>query len=244
MASSVSSIPRFLLPQSGAIWRRLRVPGTGRAGLVSVRFASTSGDSSKPIVLEKPERFNPPSHGSRLPKRTTPRHYGGDLSATEAQAQRTKEYPGLMSPKGSWSHWVWHSYWLHSMIAMGTLTGLAIFTFTESFRQNSPYADMAPSASDFLSHPIASFRQMMHVLRLTEIRKAEEVQEKRARQADDVTKRTMYRKAHGLPIEQGLSWTKSSAATKAPETVPAVADETAVSVEAAAGTRKKWLGIF
>ncbi len=116
--ASATSIPRFLLPQTGAIWRRLPGGRPGPTGRVLLRFASTTTGSDKPIVLEKPERFNPPSHGSRLPKRTTPRHYGGDLNAAELNTQKTQEYPGLMSPKGTLTHWLWHSYWLHTAIAM------------------------------------------------------------------------------------------------------------------------------
>ncbi len=56
--STPTSIPRFLLPQTGAIWRRLQVASSGRPSRVSIRFSST-GAKDKPIVLEKPERFNP-----------------------------------------------------------------------------------------------------------------------------------------------------------------------------------------
>ncbi len=104
---------------------------------------------------------------------------------------------------------------------------------------------MMPSGSDFLSHPINSFRQLTHVLRLTEMRKAEEIQEKRSRKADDVAKRTMYRKAHGLPVEQGLPWAKSEVAapvqSQAHEEVDAAGS---VEVPAEGSGKKKWLGIF
>lgn len=115
---STTSIPRFLLPQTAQIWRRLRVPNADATGRILVRYASAGKRGSKPIVLEKPEKFNPPSHGSRLPKKTTPRHYGGDLSASEVQAQKRKEYPGLMAPDGTWSHWFWHSRSFHLIITM------------------------------------------------------------------------------------------------------------------------------
>lgn len=117
MASATTSIPRFLLPQTAHIWRRLRVPNADATGRILVRYAS-AGKGSKPIILEKPEKFNPPSHGARLPKKTTPRHYGGDLSAGEVQAQKKKDYPGLAPPDGSWSHWFLHSRSLHLILTM------------------------------------------------------------------------------------------------------------------------------
>jgi hypothetical protein len=74
-------------------------------------------DPSKPIVLEKPERFNPPSHGARLP-RSTPRHYGGPLTADEVVAQTRKSYPGLPPPPNTWSHWFINSRGVHTFITL------------------------------------------------------------------------------------------------------------------------------
>lgn len=112
------SIPRFLLPQTGLIWRRTANLGglKGPEILLVRRYASTT--RAKPIVLEKPEKFNPPSHGARLPKKTTPRHYGGPLTDEEANIQKRKEYPGLMAPKDTWAHWFWHSQGLHLFISI------------------------------------------------------------------------------------------------------------------------------
>ena len=119
MAAATSPIPRFLLPQTARLWRHFRVPNIGSTNLIRVRYKSTTaGKSSKPPVLEKPTRFNPPSHGSRLPRRTTPRHYGGELSSEEVHAQKKREYPGVMAPDGTWSHWFWHSRSLHMFVTM------------------------------------------------------------------------------------------------------------------------------
>ncbi len=130
MASATSSIPRFLLPQSGLIWRRavsVPAPAPSRASAASnprrifLRLASSSSGkqpASGPRVLAKPERFNPPSHGSRLPKKTPPRHYGGDLSAAEATAQAAREYPGMPPPKHTAAHWFLHNRWIHVVITV------------------------------------------------------------------------------------------------------------------------------
>jgi hypothetical protein len=77
-------------------------------------------DPSKPIALEKPERFNPPSHGARLP-RSTPRHYGGPLTTEEVKAQASKSYPGLPPPPNTWSHWFINSRGLHTFITLVSL---------------------------------------------------------------------------------------------------------------------------
>lgn len=141
MASHVP-IPRFLLPQTGSVWPRANLGNRaaqhhhqhGRRVAAGARLASSSaakGDSSragskakpKSMVLEKPERFNPPSHGARLPKkgaRPAPQsqHYGGALLGEELAAQRTREYPGMPPPRGTWSHWFWNSRALHLTITM------------------------------------------------------------------------------------------------------------------------------
>lgn len=249
MASATASIPRFLLPQTAPIWRRLRVPGSASpSGRVLVRYAS-AGKGSKPIVLEKPERFNPPSHGARLARKTTPRHYGGELSAEETQAQKVKDYPGLMAPDGTWSHWFWHSRSFHLLITMSTLTGLAMFTFVQNFKHNSPFADMIPPWSDFLYHPITSGRVIVEVIRLNEAHNAANVQEKRKKRVDDVVKRSQYRKAHGLEDGDRLGgWTaKTDAEMLGPALPSSVGEEQAASAQGtpeAHEPRKKWLGIF
>lgn len=129
MATS-HTIPRFLLPQSGLIWRRLNLGNRLRdCEVLTIRYASSSPAASnpspgtkgaKPIVLEKPERFNPPSHGARLPRKNRPQqaHYGGALSGEDVAAQRKKDYPGLPPPPDSWAHWFWGSRAMHMCITM------------------------------------------------------------------------------------------------------------------------------
>lgn len=94
MASIRLSAPRasFAL-HSKQLQQRLLVPG--------LRYASTS-TPPKPRLLEKPERFNPPSHPSRI--RSKPKYYGPDLSEHERRAQKTRRYPHMMPPEGSFMH--------------------------------------------------------------------------------------------------------------------------------------------
>jgi hypothetical protein len=90
---------------------------------MSARLASTSTKPPRGTVLEKPAKFNPPSHGRRLPNKSRqPQHYGGDLSAIEAAAQKVRDYPGMMSPKGTWSHWFWHSRGFHVSLTVVSWT--------------------------------------------------------------------------------------------------------------------------
>ncbi|KAH6621051.1 hypothetical protein B0J18DRAFT_215752 [Chaetomium sp. MPI-SDFR-AT-0129] len=243
MASTTTSIPRFLLPQSGLIWRRaVRVPLPTRArtstssssptpNRIFLRLASSSSDGSssnndKPNTLAKPERFNPPSHGSRLPRGTPPRHYGGDLNYQEVKAQASRDYPGLPPPRNSIAHWFLNNRWIHVVITVGTLTGLSIYTFAINFQRSSPFAHMLPAATDYIWHPISSIQMLAEVTRLHEGHKAERIYEKRQRSVDDVGKRAAYRRAHGLPEEMGLF------------------NQPMAKIQGGKETRRKWLGIF
>lgn len=112
-----TSIPRFLLPQRGLIWRP-RLPAPSRTQ--GVRHASKKTapkKNAKPLVLEKPAKFNPPSHGSRLP-RAAPRYSGPQLSAEEQAAQKTKKYPTMMPPEGTFMHWFLTNRSIHMYIAL------------------------------------------------------------------------------------------------------------------------------
>lgn len=147
----------------------------------------------------------------------------------------------------------------------GTLTGLALFTFVQNFKQSSPFADMVPSLSDFLYHPISSGRIVVEIIRLSEAHNTAIVQEKRKRRVDDVEKRNEYRKAHGLDTNTSFFGTwgakKDEEEEKKKEEVAAeeaVAEATEVHgtpnpvvpsgehADAMGGVspRKKFLGIF
>ncbi|KAI1093430.1 hypothetical protein F5B19DRAFT_134554 [Rostrohypoxylon terebratum] len=323
MASQTSYIPRYLLPQYGALWRTtarsntLTRPLNAELGQVLVRYASNiaapkgtppkgvssnspaakaakrsaptkpppkftpakptpaqpvtpktptsrpapipptpvakpasapkSTDPSKPLVLEKPERFNPPSHGSRLP-RSTPRHYGGELSETEFKAQTARQYPGLPPPQNTWAHWFLTHRGIHLFITLGTLTSLAIYTFIANFNAKSPFADLIPPASEFPKHPFQYIRVLIDVMRMHEEHESAVTAEKRRMRVDDVAKRAEYRKAHGLEVTQGFFGNSSSGDEKPapePETVPVVESEAAPTAEPTPdGKRKKWFGVF
>ena len=79
---------------------------------------ASSTSSSKPRTLEKPAKFNPPSHPARL-NRSPPRQYPGPpLSAPELEAQKTKQYPHMMPPEGSFMRWFLTNRSIHVWITL------------------------------------------------------------------------------------------------------------------------------
>ncbi|KAI6780361.1 uncharacterized protein J7T54_005463 [Emericellopsis cladophorae] len=213
--ASRAVIPRFLLPLQGPLWRGLRIP---LSQSLIIRFATTDAkgkDKDKQIVLEKPLKFNPPSHGSRLKKNTLPKYYGAQLTDAELAAQRVKSYPGMMAPEGTWAHWFWHSKTLHLCITMvslaaliyhidesdhiqGTLLSMCIFTFFMDYVMNSPFKDLLPPISDLFKHPINFFYGWWDVIVMHERDKSIKARESRDQHQADVHKRRYFMKMHGI----------------------------------------------
>jgi hypothetical protein len=80
-----------------------------------IRHASST-PPPKPRLLEKPERFNPPSHPSRL--RSKHRSYGAPLAEHERRAQKTRSYPHMMPAEGTFTHWFLTNRRIHLWISM------------------------------------------------------------------------------------------------------------------------------
>jgi hypothetical protein len=97
-----------------------------RVHLLPSRHISSSSPSSasatitppKPPVLEKPEKFRPPSHPSRLNARRIPRHYAPPLPEAEIQAQSTRQYPHTFPNAGSRMHWFLTNRYVHLWISL------------------------------------------------------------------------------------------------------------------------------
>ena len=77
-----------------------------------------SNTPSKPKVLEKPSKFNPPSHPSRLVKQPTYRHYGPDLTEERKLELDMTEFPHMLPPAGTWKHWFLTSRLFHTWFAL------------------------------------------------------------------------------------------------------------------------------
>lgn len=82
---------------------------------VGLRHAS-SAPPPKPRLLEKPDRFNPPSHPSRL--RSKHRSYGAPLPEHERRAQKTRSYPHMMPAEGTFTHWFLTNKSIHLWISI------------------------------------------------------------------------------------------------------------------------------
>ncbi|KAG6236391.1 hypothetical protein E4U25_003814 [Claviceps purpurea] len=247
-------IPRFLLPLQGPLWRGVRIPLSQN---VLVRFASSSSSSSdkakNPLVLEKPTKFNPPSHGSRLKRNSVPRHYGPELTASEVTVQEQKDYPGLMAPKGTWAHWLWHNTMIHMWIMMGTLFILAVYTFFMNYVYNSPFKDLIPPISDLWTQPLSFIAAWTNVISLDEEEKSRKAYESKMKKLDDLAKRRYYMKVHGIetknPVMMAFGSKKKEesieeleAAALGREYVP---PEGGAKEDADAGQKKKkWFGIW
>ncbi|TVY29729.1 hypothetical protein LHYA1_G000953 [Lachnellula hyalina] len=205
-----TSIPRFLLPKRGLIWSK------SSATFQIIRHASKAAKGKpakkapQPILLEKPAKFNPPSHPAR--KWTAPRQYPGrNLSKEEEATMKTKQYPKMMPPPGTFMHWFLHNKSIHLYITLGTLSTLAFTVWFTNFQRNSPFAHMLPAGSQFFLHPIAYTRTFFEVLKLTSDYNTQETIERRRARVEDVAKRDAYRKAHGMDKQQGFGgWTAKS----------------------------------
>ena len=115
-----TTIPKFLLPRGIISYLNgqclpCRVATASVRSFPQHRYASAS--AAKPRVLEKPTRFNPPSHGRRLKERM-PRNYGPSLTKEQKVEQDTKQYPSMMPPKGTFMHWFLTNRSIHVWITM------------------------------------------------------------------------------------------------------------------------------
>ncbi|KAL6717445.1 hypothetical protein ACLMJK_005360 [Lecanora helva] len=184
-----------------------QIPSTRCTTLARGRHASTN--TAKPIRLEKPTKFVPPSHGRRL-KEHLPRHYGPELTRTQKTEQAVKKYPNMMPPKGTFMYWLLTSRDIHTWITMGTLVLLASFTAYEQWKRDTPFKESVPAANQFLWHPLASCSQLFELWRMDVARTSAITADMRRRDIEDVQKRTTYRRRHGLESEdsQGIGgWT-------------------------------------
>ena len=93
--------------------------------LLHSRNASTtshsSSSNSKPIVLEQPDQFRPPSHPQRLVKsrgRTTHGAYNQTSTNEERDTQRHKRYPHTFPNEGTLMHKFLTSRKYHVFITM------------------------------------------------------------------------------------------------------------------------------
>ncbi|KAH9843400.1 hypothetical protein Tdes44962_MAKER07407 [Teratosphaeria destructans] len=227
--------------------------------LVSIRQASTT--PPKPRVLAKPERFNPPSHPSRIRSRQ-PKYYGPTLSEEQKRAQRTKRYPHMMPPEGTLMHSFLTNRSIHLYFSLSVLVSLAFFIWLQDFLHNTPYRDLLPPNNMIFAHPFTFFSRWWEVYTMHVQYISAQTAEKRKQKLDDAEKRKEYRKAHGIETKgEGMleKFVGGNAENAAPrergageEASPLAAVEEAALPEGAyvdfegkvQTERKKWFGIW
>lgn len=181
-------------PQGHTLWRK-RFPAA-----YTQHFSSSSAIAAeKPLVLDKPDKFRPPSHPTRLNARRMPRYYPGPpIPEAEKQAQAKRKYPHTFPKQGTRMHWFLTNKYVHVWISLGTLFTLAFVSLTQSFLQTSPFAHLTPSISTLPTAPISFFREWFSVIRLHQEYKSQQTAESRKRGIADAQKRRLYRRAHGM----------------------------------------------
>ncbi|KAL1646821.1 hypothetical protein SLS58_002956 [Diplodia intermedia] len=250
---------------SAALLFSLGRPTSSSALLFRRTYASKNkkDDASKPRVLEKPDKFRPPSHAARLPSnRKKPQYtYGPRLTPEELAQQKRKKYPNMMPPEGTFMHYFLTNRMLHVYISLAVLFSLAFYVFLTNFLTTTPYRDLLPARSDLVAHPFRSLHQFLGVYRMHADHVSQETAEKRKRKVEDVDKRAEFRRAHGIDAEdKGLlrGWL-SEPHEKKTEVVDVAVDEAAEESPVAKEEQfrdfegrqqqqrrpvKKWLGIW
>ncbi|KEF55294.1 uncharacterized protein A1O9_08948 [Exophiala aquamarina CBS 119918] len=155
---------------------------------------------SKPIVLEQPDKFRPPSHPQRLNtrRRFQPGAYNQGTTRSEREQQKTRSYPHTFPNQGTFMHWFLTNRMIHLWITMGTLFLLASISLTQTFFKTSPYAHLIPPISTLPFHPISYIRESLSVIRLHIDYTTEQAEASRQRKVLDAQKRRLYRRAHGM----------------------------------------------
>ncbi|QDS74638.1 hypothetical protein FKW77_009201 [Venturia effusa] len=195
------SLPR--LARSRALKSRLHTHTQSVLCLFARRNASTTTDQDKPalrqLVLEQPDKFRPPSHGARKPRK--PRHFGPSLSEGEIKEQATKRYPHMMPPEGTVMRKFLESKGIHLWISMSVLVSLTGFVILTDFKTKNKFPELLPPSSMFWSRPISFVKQYFAVYKLHSNAYMAEQREKRARMMDEARKRKEYLIAHGIEKE-------------------------------------------
>ena len=132
-AASARAIQALLRPRHNVryiLTRRLQPSASIQAHSQSIRHASSTSQPpppSKPIVLEKPDKFRPPSHAARRNARSTTSMYGAGaaynqgMTERERAASQKKQYPHMFPNEGTTMHWFLTTKWVHVTL---TLVGL------------------------------------------------------------------------------------------------------------------------
>ncbi|KAF2706648.1 hypothetical protein K504DRAFT_459054 [Pleomassaria siparia CBS 279.74] len=211
-----TSIPRFLLPLGhtflGPRARQLlpRQPIQFPFPATNLRHASskprTLSEQFKkraPPVIPQPDKYRPPSHGARTSRSETPmRSYGPKLTAAQREEMRTKKYPNMMSPEGTFSHWFLNNRSIHLYITLGILASLTAAAFYMDFVSKTIYGDLLPTQKDYMRHPISSVRRFLQVYTMHMEKVTQDAHEIRMKRAEETDKRRAFRQARIQEAEE------------------------------------------
>ncbi|KAI9728627.1 MAG: hypothetical protein M1828_002733 [Chrysothrix sp. TS-e1954] len=160
--------------------------------------AASAKVTDKSRILEKPERFNPPSHGSRLPRKKRYPVRMPQLDDVEREAQDARRYPNSFPPQGTFMHWFLTNRAIHVWISLGVLISLAGYTFIADFLSTTDFRDQLPATGDLLKRPFATIYQFVQVYKLHVEEVSRKTADLRQRKLDDVDKRREYLRAQGV----------------------------------------------
>ncbi|KAI4215731.1 MAG: hypothetical protein LQ351_001718 [Letrouitia transgressa] len=250
---SITSIPRFLLPRGQSLlfthpgsW-----PKAARPMASQCRYASATSKPPKTRILEKPTKYNPPSHSSRTSKRRIPRQYPGPpLSAEQEEAQQKKQYPNMFPPEGTFMFWLLTNRMIHMWICLSILFSMAAYVFVKEFQRTTPFLSMLPPAAEFWEHPWDFAVQYGRVYKLHTDYISEETAAKRKRKIHEVEKRKRYREAHAQALEDPENlgeWVANTDAALVNKDHPAYearAPDEPPAVERRRRPVKRWFGIW
>lgn len=131
--ATLQSIPRVLLPRAPFLLRPATRALLPLSSATAFRYASSSSNpktlseqfqrrqrqQQASPVIPQPDKYRPPSHGKRTPRsETNYRSYGPALTEEDKLRMRTKKYPNMMSPEGTFSHWFLNNRAIHLWISM------------------------------------------------------------------------------------------------------------------------------
>ena len=131
--ATLQSIPRLLVPRASFLLRpqpRSIIPlptatifryasSSSNPKTLSEQFRKRQQQQKATPVIPQPDKYRPPSHGARTPRSQTEyRSYGPALTEEDKLRMRTKKYPNMMSPEGTFSHWFFNNRIIHLWISM------------------------------------------------------------------------------------------------------------------------------
>ncbi|KAF2189451.1 hypothetical protein K469DRAFT_561913 [Zopfia rhizophila CBS 207.26] len=200
MSTLPTPIPRFLLPRGPILLRpRPFLPLANTA----IRNASTKPPpkplpqgikKQQPPVLAKPDKYRPPSHGARLPRsETQQKSYGPKLTEEDKERMRTKKYPNMMSPEGTFMHWFLNNKFIHVWITMGILVTLGIAAWYIDFVSKTPYRDLIPTKKDLIHHPFETTSRFIDIYKMHVEYMSQQTYQRRMKKIEDAEKRKQFR---------------------------------------------------